>query len=440
MVRRSAIPLILGTFLLRVNTGAGGIVLGLFLARLAIHAGHRITAIQVGLLAVVYYATELTLAPLMGALSDRWGRRLFMMLGPLLGVLVMLLVPLTPAASPLPFLLTLQVLSGLATAMITPAVLGYLADLTRRNEQGRMRVMGFYELATSGGIAAGVVVGGFAWDRFGPWAFALLALFYALVTLCMFLAPRVIQVTEHTGPALLMRRYLAILHKPRLFIFIPAWICISALLGIWVSSQLPFLLSRPGRMGDQLLMGIMSGPGGGGRLSLVLGSYVLFFGLSLLFWACFLAHLPRLVMMLTSVAGLYLGVMALWGMNHRLGGDLAPGIWIPVLLLGIFAESSFAPSALAYLADLTEESAMDRGLLMGLYSVFLGLGQLLGNGLAGLFAHHLGFDGLICLTAILGLVALLSLLTLRQLEQHYATKAKEAGKASVTERSRIASF
>ena len=83
---------------------------------------------------------------------------------------------------------------------------------------------------------------------------------------------------------------------------------------------------------------------------------------------------------------------------------------------------------------------MDRGLLMGLYSVFLGLGQLLGNGLAGLFAHRLGFDGLICLTAILGLVALLSLLTLLRLEQHYAAKARETGEASVAERSHIASF
>ena len=51
-------------------------------------------------------------------------------------------------------------------------------------------------------------------------------------------------------------------------------------------------------------------------------------------------------------------------------------IWIVLLLIGIFAESSFAPAALAYLADISEDAAKDRGLLMGLYSVFLGLGQL----------------------------------------------------------------
>jgi MFS family permease len=440
MLRRSAIPLVIGTLILRTNTGAGGIVLGLFLAHLAAHAGQRITAMQVGLLSVVYYAAELSLAPIMGALSDRWGRRLFMICGPLVGMLVMTSVPLTPVLSPLPFLLALQLIAGLATAMLTPAVLGYLADFTSRDERQRVRMMGFYELATSGGIALGVVVGGFAWDRFGLGAFAFLALCYGAVTLCMFLVPRIEQAREHGSPLVLAQRYLRILRTPRLFIFIPAWICISALLGVWVSSQLPFILSRPGHDQHQLLMGVMSGPGGGGRLSLVLGGYVLFFGLSLLFWACFLSHMPRLLMMLTSVAGLYLGVAALWGMNHRLGGDLAPDLWVPVLLGGIFAESSFAPAALAYLADLTEEIAMDRGLLMGLYSVFLGLGQLLGNGLAGIFAHRLGFDGLIALTALLGLIALISLLTLVRLEQRYRAGPREPKGPPTPQRSKIASL
>jgi predicted MFS family arabinose efflux permease len=51
---------------------------------------------------------------------------------------------------------------------------------------------------------------------------------------------------------------------------------------------------------------------------------------------------------------------------------------------------------------------------MGLYSVFLGLGQLLGNGLGGLFAQTWGLDGLIYLTALLALIALISLLFLFQ--------------------------
>lgn len=57
---------------------------------------------------------------------------------------------------------------------------------------------------------------------------------------------------------------------------------------------------------------------------------------------------------------------------------------------------------------------------MGLYSIFLGLGQLLGNGLGGLFAHRWGFDGLIYLTVLLATVALISLLDLYWQERKVA--------------------
>ena len=75
--RRSIAPLLLGTFMLRVNGGAGSIVLGRFLAQLSVQSGHAISSIHVGLIAVAYYIVELTLAPILGAVSDRLGRRVF---------------------------------------------------------------------------------------------------------------------------------------------------------------------------------------------------------------------------------------------------------------------------------------------------------------------------------------------------------------------------
>jgi MFS family permease len=128
--------------------------------------------------------------------------------------------------------------------------------------------------------------------------------------------------------------------------------------------------------------------------------------------------------MLFSITGVYLACIALAGINH-LGTGFSPRLvlWIVLLMVGIFAESSFAPAALAYLADISEDAAKDRGLLMGLYSVFLGLGQLLGGGLGGVFAQVWGFDGLIYLTALLGFVALISLLMLFWLERRTANTA-----------------
>jgi MFS family permease len=413
MSRQSATPLLIGTFIQRTSGGAGTVVLGLFLAQLTRYAGHSITSLQVGLLAVVYYIVELTLATPMGALGDRLGRRRFLILGPLLGLIQTGLFIFTPIHHPLFYLLGLQVMAGLISAMLTPATLGYLADFTVANQAYRVRVMSFYELVTSGGLAAGVVVGGIAWDRFGRFAYALLAFLYLLVAVCMLMVPKVHQVIEPARLEIMLKRYRRILSTPRLFIFIPAWIAIFALVGIWFSSQLTFILSLPVHNPHQLLMGLASGPRGGRLLSMILGAVVLFFGLCLVFWAFFLSHVPRLILMLSSIAGIYLACLALWGINHRgPGNDLVLFFWIPLLMLGIFAETGFAPAALAYLADISEEAARDRGLLMGLYSVFLGLGQLLGNGLGGIFARAWGFDGLIYLTLLLALVALVSLLTL----------------------------
>ena len=226
------------------------------------------------------------------------------------------------------------------------------------------------------------------------------------------------QIIERGNLRTIGKRYWRIIRTPRLFIFIPAWICICSLAGIWLGSQLTFILSIPIHNKHQLLMGSMNGPGGGHRLSLVLGSYVLFFGVSLLFWAFFLSHVPRLRLMLTSVAGVFIACIALAGINHLgIGNNPWQLLWIPLLMVGIFAESSFAPAALAYLADVSEEAAKDRGLLMGLYSIFLGLGQLLGNGFGGVFARLWGFDGLIYLTVILACVVLISLLALFQKEK-----------------------
>jgi len=202
---------------------------------------------------------------------------------------------------------------------------------------------------------------------------------------------------------------------------IPAWISFSGLASIWLSSQLTFILSSPHRDRHQMLMGSLSQHGGGGRLSLILGVYVLFFGLCLLFWAFFLNRAPRLLLMLASIVGVCLSCIALAGFNHTRPDNMPLLIvLIALLFVGVFAESSFAPAALAYLADISEDSAKNRGLLMGLYSVFLGIGQLLGNGFGGVFAQKWGFDGLIFLTLILAFVALLSLLRLFILDKRNA--------------------
>lgn len=83
-------------------------------------------------------------------------------------------------------------------------------------------------------------------------------------------------------------------------------------------------------------------------------------------------------------------------------------------------EAGVTSTALAHLADISQTFAHDRGRLMGLYSVMLGIGQLVGTGLGGLFAQIAYFDGLVYLTIILASTAMgavaLSLLAQRASE------------------------
>jgi MFS family permease len=121
--------------------------------------------------------------------------------------------------------------------------------------------------------------------------------------------------------------------------------------------------------------------------------------------------------MLLSVAGLFAILFVVYWMNH-LGSFSDPMLYLlmAVLLLGVLVMSGFAPAALVYLADLTEAHAQDRGSIMGLYSVFLGIGQLLGTAAGGVFASWNGIDGLLLLSGILGSITALILVLLRSRE------------------------
>jgi predicted MFS family arabinose efflux permease len=105
---------------------------------------------------------------------------------------------------------------------------------------------------------------------------------------------------------------------------------------------------------------------------------------------------------------------ATFGLNHAEG---SPAL-VQLTLLGVaggglFVLAGATPAALGMLADISETHPDDRGAIMGLYSVFLGLGQIGGSLLGGGAAEWQGVDGMLLVSGVLLFVALAPLHWLR---------------------------
>ena len=81
---------------------------------------------------------------------------------------------------------------------------------------------------------------------------------------------------------------------------------------------------------------------------------------------------------------------------------------------GLFVLAGATPAAIGLLADISEGYPADRGLIMGLYSVFLALGQIAGSLVGGAAAEFACVDGLLIATLVLLAVALPPVLGLRR--------------------------
>jgi MFS family permease len=400
-----------GTFVLRCASYASGL---LVLVSLGIKSRSEadLTAGVASLVAVTFYASELIGAPLFGAWSDRIGRKPFMVLGPILGGIAAQLMGFTML---IPVLVLVRILQGLSTATAAPATLGYLSAQTATSERFRGRVMGFYEAATVVGLALGAAVGGKLHDQFGAASFTIVAAMYVLALLpFIFVRDRAWLPRKTSSQRNLLSRML----NRRLMRFAPAWLAANAVLGAWFSVG-PFLAAGAPNHAQFLMRSFT--PGEIGIAYLVFG---VVFTLGAIVWGFIMPLIGRQATLLTGVAGLGFASLTLWTLNHVPFNATAAVVPILVVLvmIGVFIESGFTPAALAYLAEIAEERAEDRGSVMGVYSVLLSIGQLLGGALAAPFAERMGINGLIVLTGLLCLVALFTIMLLGHSERRYRTR------------------
>jgi MFS family permease len=426
LVERPLFAVIFGTFTLRLSTGLTGGMLVFYLANLTDYGGTRVDAIVVGGLAALFYVSELAGSPLFGILSDRTGHRRIMQIGPVFGAAAVVITALTVN---LPLIGGTRILEGMATASSVPSILGFIAFATAGNEVLRGRAVARFEAATLAGLLVGFILAGPLFNVLGPDAFLVNAVIYG-ISLAIYrfgvpatAEPILASATRARGEGL--RRYLRILGGGHVWLLAPTWIAVNATLGLFTSQTLFQLVRAPDpRFAGQQLMG------GFDELSVSAGlavGAVLFFA-GLLYWGGKFRTLRRTTIIAYGIGGGGVLIVAGTLFNHAMGAPLPVDAVLAVAGAGgLFVLAGATPAAIGLLADVTEAYPDDRGAIMGLYSVFLGLGQIIGSLIGGAAAHFAGLDGIFMASLLLLAIALLPLSHLRHYEHQVGGADAAAG-------------
>lgn len=422
MARLGIWACILGTALLRIN----GAAIGLMLQTYEEDVGAMPSV--VGLIAVSFYLTELMGAPLFGTWVDRHGWKRFMLLGPLLAAVAVLLTWASVLLRDtllllLAVLFFTRLLEGIAVASNTPATLSYITAATSHDAALRARISGYFELAAIGGTALGGSLGGRTYQAIGVAGFGVLAVLYLVGWAIFRLVPATLsgeqhQAVSHSNPLRLLR-------QGAIWSFAPAWVAVNGIIGLWLNNvayQLTLSCAAPPRpeiaalcqrIGGQVLVGGYSDELAGDMIT----GFALLFAVGMIIWMRVLPRLRKTHAMQIALIGGILTCGVLAGINnlpHAPTGTL-------VLLGGALGAtlmllSGFTVAALMVLMQLADRYASDRGAMMGIYSVLLGVGQFIGGSLGGVVAQWQGVNGMIGLTLFFTLLSALFVTLFQHLE------------------------
>lgn len=422
------LAVILGTFTLRLATGVTGAMLIFYFAQLHHYGGVQVRPMEVGLLGALFYVCELVGSPIFGVLSDRVGHRRIMLVGPAFGAVAVIITAITVS---LPVIALTRLLEGGSTAASVPSILGFLAFATAGSEVARGRAVARFEAATLAGLMVGFVVAGPLFERLGPGGFlanaGLYALSFAIYRFGVRPDAEPAPAARAHAPGEGLGRYVRILRGSHVWLLAPTWIAINATLGLYTSQTLFQLVRAPDpAFVDQQLMGGFAPT----QVSLGLGLGGLLFFAGLFYWGGKFRSMRRTSIILRGIAGGAVLLVAGAAINHA-GGAPLPVTLALVLVggVGLFVLAGATPAAIGLLADMTEGYPDDRGAIMGLYSVFLGLGQILGSTVGGAAAQEWGLDGIFVASLVLLAIAVLPLSHLRRYEHRVGTVAVPAAAA-----------
>jgi MFS family permease len=379
--------LLVGTALLRVAAVGTSVAVQFYLSDLA---GGRPSGVTIGLVVASQSLSEMVFAPFLARYADRLGRRIFIVAGPLVAALGVIIAA---AATTAAHVGVARLIEGIGAAAFVPTALGTIAAATSHDRAGRARASGAFDGATLAGYAGGFAIGPLAYHSFGRLAFVLLAGLYLIAAaVCLRLVPRVPPL-----PVSSLRTVLtAVFGRGPMRTFRPAWIGVFALIGAF-TAHMPALLRQAYVPGQELehhlderLIGVL----------LVSGIALFLVGIAL--WTPVLSMSRPAQVMQRALPGAVVIIGTLLVLNH-VGLGISP-IALPLLAAGIVWLAGFGPAAVTYLADCSEQLAADRSALMSFYTVTLAGGGAVGAILGGVAIRAYGADGLLGFLALLFIV------------------------------------
>jgi MFS family permease len=299
-----------------------------------------------------------------------------------------------------PLFFASRMLQGGGAAGVTPPLLAILARGTQQAPARRARTMGYFELSLFSGLALGGLVGSELWSHLSWRAFGALALVSASCAGVLFVAaPR----ASAQGTQGACQGLQAVLADPVVRRLAPVWLSVNAIVGLWLGPTLVFLLTEPPRSRQYLDGRFAEVPD---RVGWLLLGYAVVFATGVLLWTLVLPKVRLYSALRTSLLAMLGVCVALYVLNHSQSWSAAnrAALIVGTALL-IMIESGFTPAALTWLAASLDHLG-GKGAAMGIYSMLLGSGAVVGSLLAGVLGAAWQIDGLLLGTVLMALVAL----------------------------------
>ena len=390
-MERSLRAVLLGTFTLRFSTGLTGAMLAFYLAHLPEHGGPSGRRARSSASSPrPFYLAELVLSPIFGILSDRYGHHRVMLFGPIFGAIAVILTGLTA------FLYSARSSCSCARRDAPPR--GRLdrreravdpratsrwrrpatsSSAARRRPASRARR---WPASASGSSSASSCSSS---SRTSDRAGGLLPQRRVLRRLVPHLlvrgqgpgrrgrgaSPASTSGSTATSPSS-GRRTSCCSRRPGS----PS----TRRIGLWFSQSIFQLAKGDPRFPDQVLMARLHAPTRSPSAAIVIA---VIFGAGLLYWGNRFKTMRRTTIIRYGIVGG--AVLVVRRARRQPLGDDAAGRGDrgrrSLAAGGLFVLAGATPAALGLLADISERFPTDRGAIMGLYSVFLAIGQITGS-------------------------------------------------------------